>query len=223
VLDVGCGTGIFPRYLSAVLPQGVQLQVDLLDISQASLNAAAATLDELPAFAAGRLLPAAIESIPELFDGQTDHYDLIWAVHSFTTVDLASMKEVYASLYRLLRQGGAIYVYQLAADSSYQRLHGKYRAQHPHGRQAQAYMECEDSQAILTELGLAYQRHQFRCEHRVAAEGQAVLENYLHKCILDDEVDVQEFFAEELAEALNVKEQVYRFRQQVNLLVIRKA
>lgn len=222
VLDVGCGTAIFPRYLDRELDDGLPLICDLLDISKASLQAAERTLETLRHFSPRRKIHLAIEDIPEAFTNQTGAYDVIWAIHSFTTVDVKAMNAVYERLYELLAATGSLCVYQLTKSSSYQMLHTYYRQVHPNGYGAQPYMEYEDSVAILAELGLTHETHALSFEHVVEAEREDLLAKYLRKCVLDDSVAAPEFFLPILDQFYDAESDSFRFPQQVNLIVLRK-
>ena len=125
LLDVGCGTAIFPSYLDAVLSDGVRVRADLLDRSEASLAIADEVIAGLDHFSVGRTFHAYIEDLPEFGEGE---FDVIWAIHSFTTVDRDRMPRAYQRLLAALRPGGWLLVYQLTAASAYQRVHDRYRA-----------------------------------------------------------------------------------------------
>lgn len=215
LLDVGCGTAIFPALLDAQLDVSIQLQTDLLDVSAASLRRAGAVLEGLQHFTPRRAIEAAIEQIPERLPIGQFEYDLIWAIHSFTTVELDRMTAVYRHLLDLLTPGGRCWVYQLTADSSYQRLHSFYRERHP----AQArFMTSEDSERILRSLGVDFQIHPIRTEHTIPVQQRARLENYLRKCVLDDTLPALDYFAP-LLPAFQ-RDSQFRFPQTVKLISI---
>lgn len=215
LLDVGCGTGIFPAHLSKVLAPDLHLVCDLLDISDTSLQRASSVMERLPQFEVGDTFQCAIEDIPQAIPASHPPYQLIWAIHSFTTVDRRHMPEVYRRLIDLLTPAGLFLVYQLAADSTYQRLHNAYRRQYP---RAARYMEFEDSVEILDSLGVQYEVHPFLFEHQLPRDRPDLLQNYLRKCVLDDTLDALDFFAELLPAYL--QDGIYRFPQTVNLLAI---
>ena len=78
VLDVGCGTAIFPGYLDAILGPEVRLIADLWDISESSLRRARNVMDRLPHFSVDRTYQALIEDLPTILPLETDRYDVIW-------------------------------------------------------------------------------------------------------------------------------------------------
>jgi SAM-dependent methyltransferase len=220
LLDVGCGTGIFPSYLDQSLPVDLTLNADLLDISASSLQEARRVLDGLEHFEVGEAYQTQIEDIPAAV--RDKEYDLIWAIHSFTTVDVNKMEAVYRHLIDLLAPSGLFYIYQLAAGSSYQKLHGRYLRQHPNGKSQARYMQFEDSAEILNALGVKYSVTPLAFDHEIPEDRTDLLEKYLQKCILDDEVDVLDFFAGMLQEFHDRENGLYKIPQQVNLIEIMK-
>jgi SAM-dependent methyltransferase len=217
VLDVGCGTAIFPSYLSEVLTSDIRFTCDLLDISRVSLERAQAVLERLEHFSVVQTYQSAIEDIPRSVSPSQSAYDVVWAIHSFTTVDLQRMPDVYRHLIELLVPGGYFFVYQLTSQSTYQHLHESYRQQHP---QVERYMEYEDSAQILDSLGVQYEVLPLQFDHRVPHDQPELLQNYLRKCVLDESLDALDFFSDALP--FYRHEGGFRFPQTVNLLTISK-
>ncbi len=54
LLDVGCGSAIFPQFLDGALGDGIHIACDLLDVSERSLRQAHEVLTELEHFSPGR-------------------------------------------------------------------------------------------------------------------------------------------------------------------------
>jgi len=209
LLDVGCGTAIFPGYLDATLSADVQIRADLVDISEASLRRAADVLASLDHFTVGESYQAWIEDLPALGESR---YDVIWAIHSLTTVDLDQMPAAYGDLIAALRPGGYLYVYQLTADSAYQKVHRWYRA----GRGGRRYMEFEDSVEIFEAAGYDYEVYELAFDHVVPA---ATLNQYLQKVTLDATVSLEAF--EPMLSEFR-RDGAVRFPQTVNLIAVRK-
>ena len=138
---------------------------------------------------------------------------MIWAIHSFTTVDLTRMPDTYDSLLTALKRGGLLYVYQLTRDSAYQKVHAFYRA----ARGGSRYMEAEDSERLLSAAGADYEVHELAFDHVVPDRAED-LNKYLRKVTLDPSVDVG-FFEPLIGEFRRGAEVV--FPQRVNLLVVR--
>lgn len=211
LLDVGCGTGIFPTYLDPLLSPEIAVTADLLDMSGTSLAAAVATFDRLDHFTVGKRYLAQIEDIATL-DAKT--YEVVWAIHSLATVDLNRMPDVFERLITALVPGGCLYIYQLAAASAYQRIHAHYLGAHPGMR----YMQFEDTARMLDEAGVRYETLELAFDH-IVPNRQDALGRYLQKVVLDRGITV-DFFEPLLNEFRG--EDIFRFPQNVNLVTVRK-
>ncbi len=222
LLDVGCGTAIFPSYLDEALPHNIRFVCDLLDVSQPSLQQATRVLSGLDHFEVNRTYETRIEDIPTALKNHEHHYDVIWAIHSFTTVDIQSMAKVFAHLSDMLAPGGYLYVYQLTAASSYQKFHSFYLAYHENGKRRNSFMEYEDTTRILDARGFKYDVHELAFEHVIEFSRPDLLERYLQKCILDSSVDVLQFFNPILEHFRDEATKSYRIPQHVNFVVLRK-
>lgn len=220
VLDIGCGTGIFPTYLDPALPDNLHLQCDLVDGSPLSLEKARAALSDLPHFSVRNSIEMAIEDLPDQFPPSSGPYDLIWAIHSFTTVQIDRMSEVLAWLPDQLAPGGFVMIYQLGERSSYQTLHRFFRHNYPAGDGHSPFMQSEDTRQILEELGISYRSIALTFDHVVPEEEHDRLAAYLRKCVLAPAIDALATFAPLLPQFHDQAEGVYRFPQQVSLLTI---
>jgi hypothetical protein len=221
LLDVGSGTAIFPSFLDTALSDKIRLVTDMLDMSTASLDKATKRLEGLVHFRPRQQIKTRIEQTPEFFQGASQVYDVIWAIHSFTTVDVQRMPQVYAKLIDLIAPSGYLFIYQLAARSSYQVLHGYYRENNARGAERSPFMEYEDSERIFELLGHSLETHELSFEHKVDTSNRWLLEKYLQKCVLDDSLQAIEFFSELLPRYLDESSRTYRFPQCVNLGVVR--
>jgi SAM-dependent methyltransferase len=222
VLDIGCGTAIFPTFLDRALTHNFQLECDLLDLSGSSLRTASQVLSGLDHFSVNRVYQSLIEDIPTNLSKNKAQYDLIWAIHSFTTVEIDKMKDVYVHLLEMLAPNGCIFVYQLTSSSTYQKLHSYYLAHHSNGKNSLPFMEYEDSKKILDSIEAKYEVHELYFNHEIPEQRTDLLDKYLRKCILDDSVNVLEFFKPILEAFHDERTNLYRFPQSVNFIVISK-
>lgn len=220
LLDIGCGTGIFPRFLDPTLSPKTKLQCDLLDISAESLRAAERVFGELAHFEVDQLFNMSIEEIPILISAEDKRYEVIWAIHSLTTVDQAKMRAVFEQIRDLLAPGGSFFIYQLTASSSYQALHQLYAEAQGLAAPANPYMQFEDSMRLLEEIGWAAEVHELAFPHSVPKDEETTLEAYLQKVVLDDGINAIELFGAQLEAFLQGDE--YIFPQTVNLIVLQK-
>ncbi len=217
ILDVGCGSAIFPQFLDGALRSGVHLTCDLLDVSERSLKQAREVLTELEHFSPGRSIASLIEDIPESLPLSGPTYDAIWAIHSLTTVDVDQMPSVIRHLLQLLSDSGQLFIYQLTADSSYQTLHQIYREQVSNG--VPRYMEFEDTKRILELLPIEYQVIELSFDHELPLNQPDLVEHYLRKCVLDETIDVERVFGDVLPRFES--NGLYRIPQTVNLISVK--
>jgi len=222
LLDVGCGTAIFPTFLDPAIGENIQICCDLLDVSDSSLRKASEVLRKLDHFGVNRVYQYLIEDIPTILSGNAGDYDLIWAIHSLTTVDIEKMRAVFVHLLDVLAPDGCIFIYQLTSQSAYQRFHHQYLSHHRHGKNGSPFMEYEDTKKILDSIRARYEVYEMSFHHEIPCYRTDLLQKYLRKCILDDSVDVLEFFRTSLEEFHDEKSSVYKIPQFVNFVVINK-
>ncbi len=216
ILDVGCGSAIFPQYLDGTLNDDIHLTCDLLDVSERSLEQAHAVLEELGHFSPGRSIPTLIEDIPAALPLSGPRYDAIWAIHSLTTVDVDRMPSVFRHLLQLLSDDGRLLIYQLTADSSYQTLHRVYRERTSKG--VLPFMEFEDTKRILESLPVEYEVVELSFDHELPIDQPDLVEHYLRKCVLDETIDAQRLFGGLLPRFED--DGLYRLPQSVNLVSV---
>ncbi|MEK6222040.1 MAG: hypothetical protein N2D54_07305, partial [Chloroflexota bacterium] len=130
------------------------------------------------------------------------------------------MGEVYQHLINLLAPNGYFYIFQLAAQSAYQEIHGKYLKEHPNSTDQSPYMQYEESIAILDSLAVPYEVHELVFAHLITEDRKDLLEKYLRKVILDDTVNVLEFFAPLLEKYYLPESKQYQIPQNVNFIAV---
>ena len=216
ILDVGCGSAIFPQFLDGTLRGSIHLTCDLLDVSERSLNQAHQVLTELEHFSSGRSIATLIEDIPDALPLSGPSYDAIWAIHSLTTVDLDQMPSVFQHLLQLLSARGQLFIYQLTADSSYQTLHQVYRERV--SNEVSPFMEFEDTVRILESLPVEYEVFELSFDHELPLNQPDLVEHYLRKCVLDESIDAQRVFGDVLPHF--ERDGLYRLPQSVNFISV---
>ena len=216
ILDVGCGSAIFPQYLDGTLSDDIHLTCDLLDVSERSLQQAHAILEGLEHFSPRRSIATLIEDIPDALPLPEPPYDAIWAIHSLTTVEVNQMPSVFRHLLRLLSDDGRLFIYQLTADSTYQTLHQIYREHTSKG--VSTFMEYEDTKRILESLPVEYEVVELSFDHELPIDQPDLVEHYLRKCVLDETIDAQQVFGDVLPRFES--DGVYRLPQSVNLISV---
>lgn len=110
LLDVGCGAGNYTLKLLERLPR---LEVTLIDLSRPMLDRAVERIK-----AAGVAMPTAFQADIRDVELEPESYDVVLAaavLHHLRTDD--EWRDVFAKLYRALRPGGSIWIFDMV-DSS---------------------------------------------------------------------------------------------------------
>ncbi|NEO32294.1 MAG: class I SAM-dependent methyltransferase [Symploca sp. SIO3C6] len=220
LLDLGCGTGKFPSLLDRQISSDVCLLSDLFDASEYCLQKSERLFNELEHFVTGEKYLSSIENIPLVLT-YNNHYDLIWAIHALSTVDKSQMNKVFQYLIDLLKPNGKIIVFQLTRQSSYNSLYNFYINHYPLAN-AQNLVTAEDIRSIFNSLKLNYETISISFDHKISPKDRTVLEMYLKKAVLNNEVDVLPLFKEKLQESYNQQHDQYVLPQQVDLMIVDK-
>jgi SAM-dependent methyltransferase len=222
ILDVGCGTAKFPSLLDHKINSDIHSLVDLLDISEYCLQVAQKQYDNLKHFSAGKTYLSATENIHKSVQKIRD-YDIIWAIHSLCTIGESQMENVYFYYLDLLQFNGKFLIYQLAKNSSYYKLDNFYLSHYPEPNRTTPFLSSEDIKQTLDVLGITYETISLHFTHRINSDCQNILEIYLKKCVLDNNVDVLNFLKPILQECFDEESNQYKFDQVVDLLIIEKS
>lgn len=178
LLDIGCGTAKFPRLLDKKLDGDIHLLADLLDISEYSLQVAQKQFDSCQHFSTNKTYLSAIENIQQLVE-KNNSYDIIWAIHSFYTVDKNRMADVYLYCLDLLGNRGKFLIYQPAEKSSYHNLYDFYLSNYPEGKKSTYFLKSEEHKQILNGLGINHENIRLHFPHSISFESINVLKTYL--------------------------------------------
>lgn len=119
VLDIGCGTGFFWKYLNSYLPAEVRYECWLLDCSPHSIEACAETIAKCSngrGAVMGKLSINA-EVLHTASELQGLHFDLIISLHSLYTVELEKIPKFSETLTGLLAPGGKYWDLHYSEDS----------------------------------------------------------------------------------------------------------
>jgi SAM-dependent methyltransferase len=193
LLDIGCGTAKFPSFLDQDISSHVHVSVDLLDLSEYCLEIAQKQYDSLKHFEVARSYLSAFETFYQTSDSSRT-YDLIWAIHSLCTVEKSKVKAIHLHFLSLLKANGIYLIYQLSEDSKYYQLNDFYRQHYPQSDNTIPFITSEDHQQILDSLGISYEIVRLSFSHKIDGECKDLLETYLKKCILNENLDTISFF-----------------------------
>lgn len=181
VLDIGCGTGRFPRMLQGRLPSTIRLHYDYLDPSHYCLSTCDQSLRQpiLPRHAWQTTWEHAERFLAP------GSYDVAWAIKSFYCLDHASLQ---TSLSRLI---GALHPFRgtacivLAKQEAFftQVHHTFYQECSPHA--PVPYLSAESVVAGLEKLGVCTTIREIACTHSLSIRHDRLLEQYLQQSVMD--------------------------------------
>jgi hypothetical protein len=133
-------------------------------------------------YQAGRDLPLRAQDLDAC---ETGRYDVVWAIHSLYYVAAAAVPDVVRNLRRLLApETGVGLIYIASRDSFCLQIHEKPTARFlppPSNR----FLSAEHYADAFAALVVPHQQKRLRYFHEIPVEDHALLESYLHKCVLD--------------------------------------
>ena len=227
LLDIGCGTGVFPGLLDKQIEResnhtGIRLSSDLLDIAEYCLDRCSSAIERFHFFDLNEVFLSSIEDIATTIP-RSSCYDMIWAIHSFYTVDIDKIKAILQHIRILLKSDGIFLIFQASLDSCYARLHNFYLENYKQPNYPKRFLTAEDIQETLNSLEVKYDTIDFDYTHEIDREEREVLKVYLEKCVLDDSADVLALFKEELLKYFKSQSDRFIFKQKTKLIVVRKS
>ncbi|NEQ62881.1 MAG: class I SAM-dependent methyltransferase, partial [Moorea sp. SIO4A1] len=155
LLDIGCGTGVFPDLLDKKIDSELKLSSDLLDVSDYCLNQCSSVFNQLKHFQANQGFLSSTETI-ETAIPKSNYYDLIWAIHSFYTVDINKIQDILKHIKTLIKPSGIFLMCQASSDSCYNQLYDFYLKKYEQPNNYTRFITAEDIQEILDLLELQY-------------------------------------------------------------------
>lgn len=218
LLDVGCGTGQFPRMLASHLDPKISIDYHGMDPSPYSLEEIKKSLTD--PFRAPTLIKAKAEDLDAL-PLKENRYDIIWAIHSCYCLENSSIPIVLEILVQMLNDNNSkLIIYQASPVSSYylaQEMYYKYVM--PQNYQPLVF--ASDIQMALDELSISYAIETIRFNHAVPKH---FLEYYLAQCLFSSTPLKLWYISDKSRnwlESLRV-EDIYFFPQEVCLITVQK-
>jgi len=181
VLDIGCGTGRFPRMLQARLPATIRLLYDYLDHSRYCLSTCDQSLGQ-PFFPRNAWQTTLEHAEEILIPGS---YDVAWAIQSLSCQDHhslhSSLSRLIGSLHPLRGTACVVLAKQEAFFSQVQ--HTFFQGCSP--RTSAPYLSAEAVVAGLENLGTITIIREIPCSHTISIRHDRLLEQYLQQCVMD--------------------------------------
>ncbi|WP_293106696.1 hypothetical protein [Moorena sp. SIOASIH] len=156
-------------------------------------------MNKLKHFQANQGLLSSTETI-ETAIPKSSYYDIIWAIHSFYTVDINKIQDILQHIRTLLKPSGIFLMYQASSDSCYHQLYNFYIENYEQPNNYQRFITAEDIQNALDVIQVKYDVINFDYNHEIDGEYRDLLEVYFKKCILNSSVDVLSLFKEKILE-----------------------
>lgn len=177
VLDIGCGTGRFPKMLASHLDPEISIDYDGIDPSPYCLEEIKKSL--IVPFRVSTLINAKAENLDAL-NLKENKYDIIWAIHSCYCLENKAIPTVLKVLVQMLNDNNSkLIIYQASSVSSYYLVQNMYY-KYVMPQNYQPFVFAPDIQIVLDKLSISYTIETIRFDHAVPAN---FLEYYLTQCL----------------------------------------
>ena len=181
LLDIGCGTGRFPKMLQSHLPTTLRIQYDYLDPSPYCLASCQQALT--PPFLPRHAWQTTLEHSQKILSPGI--YDLAWAIQSLYCLELANVHMALNQLMQALHPSRGTACLLLAKrDAFFPKVHQMF-FQHCAEHTPPPYLSAESVVTALEEMGAMYVIRELPCTHTISIREDRLLEQYLQQSVMD--------------------------------------
>ncbi len=181
LLDVGCGTGRFPKMLQLLLPTTLRIHYDYLDPSHYCLATCQQALK--PPFLPRHAWQTTLEHAQEVLIPGT--YDLAWAIQSLYCLEQANLRTALKQLIQTIHPSRGTACLMLAKrEAFFPQVHQIF-FEHCAEQTPPPYLSAESVMTALEEMGAMSVVRELSCTHTISIREDRLLEQYLQQSVMD--------------------------------------
>jgi SAM-dependent methyltransferase len=181
LLDVGCGTGKFPKMLQSHLIPTLRIHYDYLDPSHYCLATCQQALN--PPFLPRHAWQTTLEHAQDVITPGT--YDLAWAIQSLYCLEQANVRTALNQLMQALHPSRGTACLLLAKrEAFFPQVHQIF-FEHCAEHTPPPYLSAESVVTALGEIGAISVVRELPCTHTISIREDRLLEQYLQQSVMD--------------------------------------